>query len=136
MIKTQLLPNTFKLALAALVTALVSSTSPAWANSQTVVRQMQEERERQDTSIALSSQVCPPSGYVYAEKENEKDGEFQYCMKRAPGDSIFKRSTCVQVGTAEEYIRARIGRKDAIYSGMGLHRSDEILFYCLPKKRK
>lgn len=120
---------------AGLFVCLSLTTGMAFANSQTVVRQMQEERERQDTSIAVSSQVCPPAGYVYADKESEKDGEFQYCVKRAPGDRILKPSACIQVGPAEEYIRLRTGRKDAIYSGMGLHRSNEILFYCLPKKK-
>jgi len=135
MIKTQLSANIFKLGLvAALVTVLASSTAPAWANSQTVVRQMQAERERQDTSIAVSSQVCPPAGYVYADRESVKDGEFQYCVARAPGDRLLKRSACIKVAPAEEYIRVETGRKDAIYSGMGLHSRDEILFYCLPKK--
>lgn len=96
--------------------------------------------------VSVSPQTCPPDGYlkVPAPKGASsfpvklENGVFRYCIQgRAQG--LINGASCSTWGDATAFVRARTGRADIVYSGMGVREwgdPDLYLFYCLAIENK
>lgn len=88
------------------------------------------------------SSNCPPAGFVRATEVGSgslasilRNGETHYCVV---SDLSWAKRDCAKYLPAEEYIRHKTGRPDAVYSGMALDpgaHSNIVLFYCLPPRK-
>lgn len=98
---------------------------------------------KQSVPSTGSSSSCPPAGFVRATEVGAgslasilRNGETHYCVV---SELSWAKRDCAKYLPAEEYIRHKIGRPDAVYSGMALDpgsHSNIILFYCLPPRKQ
>lgn len=126
-----------------LTIAVLLTVSPATATAAPAAASPASTQQVDPVSLAGNPGTpCPPAGFLRSPDVGAplgaivKNGETLYCV--ANEFSWKSKSACVKYLPAEEYIRHKTGRPDAIYSGMGLLglNPDIILFYCLPRARK
>jgi hypothetical protein len=116
---------------------------PAAAAPAVVATAHAPPRGEQGSSAPGTGQVCAPAGFVRVSEPHVplgsviRDGEMQYCVENKA--SWTEAKACTKFLPAEQYIRHKTGRQDAVYSGMAVGAeatSNIILFYCLPPRKQ